>query len=249
MGTSTADAKSDKPPFTIVIPPPNVTGRLHLGHAFEHTLQDALIRRQRMQGYEALWLPGMDHAGIATQNVVERELAKQRARAGTTSAARRSSSGCGSGRTSPAARSSVRCGGSATASTGRRERFTMDEGLSRAVQTIFKRLYDDGLIYRAERIINWCPRCRTALSDIEVEHHDDDGELVSIRYGDGQATPSSSRPPAPRRCSATPPSRCTRTTSATRHLVGTDGRAAADRPAHPDRRRRATSTRRSAPAR
>jgi valyl-tRNA synthetase len=96
-----------------------------------------------------------------------------------------------------------------------RERFTMDEGLSRAVQTIFKRLYDDGLIYRAERIINWCPRCLTALSDIEVEHTDDEGELVSIRYGDGDETPSSSPPPGPRPCSATPPSRCTRTTSAT----------------------------------
>ena len=107
----------------------------------------------------------------------------------------------------------------------------MDEGLSQAVQTIFKRLYDDGLIYRAERIINWCPRCLTALSDIEVEHSDDDGELVSIRYGDGDAR-SSSPPPGPRRCSATPPWPCTPTTCATAP-DRQDGRAAADRPAIP----------------
>ena len=139
----------------------------------------------------------------------------RRACPGTTSAGRRSSSGSGSGRTSPAAGSSARCAGSATASTGRRERFTMDPGLSRAVQTIFKRLYDDGLIYRAERIINWCPRCLTALSDIEVEHSEDDGELVSIRYGRGRRPRSWWRPPGPRPCSATPRWRCTPTTSAT----------------------------------
>ena len=109
----------------------------------------------------------------------------RRACPGTTSAARRSSSGSGSGRPSTAAGSCPRCAASATRVDWSRERFTMDEGLSRAVQTIFKRLYDDGLIYRAERIINWCPRCLTALSDIEVDHSDDDGELVSIRYGDG----------------------------------------------------------------
>ena len=145
-----------------------------MGHALEHTLMDALNRRKRMQGYEALWLPGMDHAGIATQNVVERQLAGEglsRHDLGR----RSSSSGSGSGRPSPAARSSARCAASATRSTGSRERFTMDEGLSRAVQTMFK-LFDDGLIYCAKRIINWCPRCLTALSDIEVEHTDDEGE-------------------------------------------------------------------------
>ena len=173
-----------KPPFSIVIPPPNVTGSLHLGHAFEHTLMDALIRRRRMQGYDALWLPGMDHAGIATQNVVERELAKEglsRHDLGREAFVERvwqwkAESG---GKILGQMR---RLGDSVDWS---RERFTMDEGLSRAVQTIFKRLFDDGLIYRAERIINWCPRCLTALSDIEVEHSDDDGELVSIRYGEG----------------------------------------------------------------
>ncbi len=179
-----ADAKSDKPPYTIVIPPPNVTGSLHLGHAFEHTLIDALTRRKRMQGYETLWQPGMDHAGIATQNVVERELAKEgksRHDLGREAFVERvwqwkaESGGQISGQ--------MRRLGDGVAWS--RERFTMDEGLSQAVQTIFKKLYDDGLIYRAERIINWCPRCLTAISDIEVEYQDDDGELVSIRYGDG----------------------------------------------------------------
>ncbi|RDI59029.1 valine--tRNA ligase [Nocardia pseudobrasiliensis] len=178
-----ADPASDKPPYSIVIPPPNVTGRLHMGHAFEHTQIDALTRRKRMQGYEVLWQPGMDHAGIATQNVVERELAKEslsRHDLGRDAFVERvwawkNSSG---GQISDQMR---RLGDGVDWD---RERFTMDEGLSRAVQTIFKRLYDDGLIYRAERIINWCPRCLTALSDIEVEYQDDEGELVSIRYGD-----------------------------------------------------------------
>jgi len=171
-----------RPAFTIVIPPPNVTGSLHIGHAFGHTLMDALVRRKRMQGYDALWLPGMDHAGIATQNVVERELAGEglsRHDLGREAFVERvwqwkAEYG---GRILGQMR---RLGDSVDWS---RERFTMDEGLSRAVRTIFKRLYDDDLIYRAERIINWCPRCLTALSDIEVEHRDTDGELVSIVYG------------------------------------------------------------------
>ena len=124
----------------------------------------------------------------------------------------------------------------------------MDEGLSRAVLTIFKRLFDDGLIYRAERIINWCPRCLTALSDIEVEHSDDEGELVSIRYGDGDdsivvATTRAETMLGDTAVAVHPDD------ERYQHLVGTRGRAAADRPAHPDRRRRRTSTRRSAPAR
>ncbi|GAB3423821.1 valine--tRNA ligase [Flindersiella endophytica] len=176
--------KADAKPYCIVIPPPNVTGSLHVGHALDHTIQDILIRRRRMQGYDALWLPGMDHAGIATQNVVERELAKD------------GQSRHDLGRDAFVKRVwdwKAQSGGQILAQMRRlgdsvdwsRERFTMDEGLSRAVLTMFKRLYDDGLIYRAERIINWCPRCLTALSDIEVEHSDDDGELVYMRYGDG----------------------------------------------------------------
>jgi valyl-tRNA synthetase len=183
-GLFTADAASDRPSYTIVIPPPNVTGSLHIGHALDHTLIDALIRRRRMQGYNTLWLPGTDHAGIATQNVVERELAKEglsRHDLGREKFVERvwqwkaSSGGAILGQ--------MRRLGDSVDWT--RERFTMDEGLSQAVHTMFKRLFDDGLIYRAERIINWCPRCLTALSDIEVEHVDEDGELVSIRYGDG----------------------------------------------------------------
>ena len=175
---------AEHPAFCVVIPPPNVTGSLHIGHALNHTLIDALVRRRRMQGYTALWVPGMDHAGIATQNVVERELAKEglsRHDLGREAFVERvwqwkAESG---GKILGQMR---RLGDSVDWS---RERFTMDEGLSRAVQTVFKRLFDDKLIYRAERIINWCPRCLTALSDIEVDHSDEDGELVSIRYGDG----------------------------------------------------------------
>jgi valyl-tRNA synthetase len=180
-----ADAKSEKPPFTIVIPPPNVTGSLHLGHAFQHTLMDALTRRKRMQGYESLWLPGMDHAGIATQNKVEQRLAeegKSRQDVGREDFVER------------VWRWKEEYGGRILGQMRRlgdgvdwtRERFTMDDGLSRAVLTVFKKMYDDGLIYRAERIINWCPRCLTAISDIEVDYEEDDGELVSIRYGEGE---------------------------------------------------------------
>jgi valyl-tRNA synthetase len=184
-GYFTADATSDKPPYTIVLPPPNVTGSLHMGHALNHSVMDALTRRRRMQGYEVLWLPGMDHAGIATQNVVERSLAGE------------GMSRHDLGREKFVERVwewKAEYGGKILNQMRRlgdgvdwsRERFTMDEGLSRSVQTIFKKLYDEGLIYRAERIINWCPRCQTALSDIEVDHSDDEGELISIRYGSGE---------------------------------------------------------------
>ena len=178
-----ADAKSKKPPFTIVIPPPNVTGSLHIGHALDHTIQDLLIRMKRMKGFEALWLPGMDHAGIATQNVVEKQLAAQ------------GKSRHDLGRDAFIEKVwqwKAESGGAILDQMKRlgdsvdwdREAFTMDANLSKAVLTIFKQLYDQGLIYRAERIINWCPRCLTALSDIEVEHKDDSGEFVSIKYGD-----------------------------------------------------------------
>ncbi|MGH8975440.1 MAG: class I tRNA ligase family protein, partial [Acidimicrobiia bacterium] len=168
-------------PFCIVIPPPNVTGSLHMGHAFEHSLIDATVRRKRMQGFAALWLPGTDHAGIATQNVVERELAKEgldRHEIGRDAFVER------------VWRWKETSGGQITAQMRKmgascdwsRERFTMDEGCSRAVRVVFVRLYEEGLVYRANRIINWCPRCHTALSDIEVEHDETEGELVYIRY-------------------------------------------------------------------
>ena len=178
-----ADENSTKPPFTIVIPPPNVTGSLHIGHALDHTIQDLLIRMKRMKGFEALWLPGMDHAGIATQNVVEKKLAAE------------GKSRHDLGREEFVAKVwqwKEESGGAILDQMKRlgdsvdwdREAFTMDAQLSKAVLTVFKRLYDAELIYRAERIINWCPRCLTALSDIEVEHQDDAGEFVSIKYGD-----------------------------------------------------------------
>ena len=178
-----ADANSKKQPFTIVIPPPNVTGSLHIGHALDHTIQDLLIRMKRMKGFEALWLPGMDHAGIATQNVVEKQLAaegKSRHDLGREAFVEK------------VWQWKAESGGAILDQMKRlgdsvdwdREAFTMDANLSKAVLTIFKQLFDQDLIYRAERIINWCPRCLTALSDIEVEHKDDAGEFVSIKYGD-----------------------------------------------------------------
>ncbi|GIH71715.1 valine--tRNA ligase [Sphaerimonospora thailandensis] len=183
-GYFTAHAGSGREPYSIVLPPPNVTGSLHVGHALDHSIQDALTRRARMRGFEALWLPGMDHAGIATQNVVEREIAKDglsRHDLGREAFVER----VWQWKEESGGRILGQMKKLGDGVDWNRERFTMDEGLSRAVQTIFKRLFDDGLIYRAERIINWCPRCLTALSDIEVEHTEDDGELVSIRYGSG----------------------------------------------------------------
>ena len=181
-GYFTADAGSDKPPYSIVLPPPNVTGSLHMGHALDHTLMDTLTRRKRMQGFEVLWLPGMDHAGIATQTIVEKQLAER----GTSKEDlgrdvflkevwqwKEESGGTIQGQMR-------RLGDGVDWS---RDRFTMDDGLSRAVQTIFKKLYDDGLIYRAERLVNWSPVLQTGISDLEVDHKEVDGELVSFRYG------------------------------------------------------------------
>ncbi|MDD2899231.1 MAG: valine--tRNA ligase [Desulfuromonadaceae bacterium] len=176
-----AAATSDKKPYSIVIPPPNVTGALHMGHALNNTLQDILCRWKRMQGYNVLWMPGTDHAGIATQNVVERQLTaegKDRHDLGREAFIERvwqwkaESGGQIIGQLK-------RLGASCD---WERERFTMDEGLSKAVRTVFVKLYEDGLIYRDNRLINWCPRCHTALSDIEVEHEDHKGHLWHIRY-------------------------------------------------------------------
>ena len=168
-------------PYSIVIPPPNVTGSLHVGHALNHSLQDILIRWRRMQGRNTLWLPGTDHAGIATQNVVEKQLLAE-----------------GISRESLGRERFIERVWQWKATSGNtiinqqkqlgescdwdRLRFTMDEGLSKAVLEVFVRLYEDGLIYRGERLINWCPRCLTALSDIEVEHEEIRGKLYHIRY-------------------------------------------------------------------
>jgi valyl-tRNA synthetase len=169
------------PPFSMVIPPPNVTGSLHMGHALNNTLQDVLCRYKRMDGYRVLWVPGTDHAGIATQNVVERRLADQgvtRAQLGREKFIERVwtwKQEAGSAILHQLKALGVSC-------DWKHERFTMDEGLSLAVREAFVRLWEDGLLYRAERLINWCPRCKTALADIEVIHEESDGHLWHIRY-------------------------------------------------------------------
>ncbi len=183
--------------YSIVIPPPNVTGVLHMGHALNNTLQDILCRYRRLRGDNVLWMPGTDHAGIATQNVVERKLAQQgtdrhalgRERFVAEVWAWREKFG------GAIIHQLKRLGASCDWA---RERFTMDEGLSRAVRRVFVDLYDQGLIYRGLYIINWCPRCRTALADLEVEHEEVDGNLYHIRYpfpqGGGGITVATTRP-------------------------------------------------------
>ena len=188
---------SDRKPFCIVIPPPNVTGMLHMGHALNNTLQDIMTRFRRMQGYNALWMPGMDHAGIATQNVVEQELARE----GKTRH--------DLGREKFIERVWVwkeKYGGVILNQLQRlgcscdweRERFTMDEGLSRAVREVFVRLWRDDLIYKGDYIVNWCPRCHTAISDLEVEFEQEASNLWHIRYpyadGTGEISVATTRP-------------------------------------------------------
>src|SRR5678815_1642508 len=177
-----ADAAAPGRPYAIVIPPPNVTGSLHWGHALNNTLQDILIRYKRMDGFNALWIPGTDHAGIATQVKVEQQLALE----GKTKE--------DLGREAFTARVwqwKEESGGTIIRQLRRlgascdwaRERFTMDAGLSRAVREVFVRLWEDGLIYQGDYIVNWCPRCQTVLSDIEVEREERDAEFVYIKYG------------------------------------------------------------------
>ncbi|MEK7308005.1 MAG: valine--tRNA ligase, partial [Nitrospirota bacterium] len=192
-----ADSESSKPAYCIVIPPPNVTGSLHIGHALDVTLQDILIRWKRMSGFNALWLPGTDHAGIATQNVVENELKKQklyRQELGREDFIKKIwewKEQYGSRIIHQLKRLGASCDWS-------RERFTLDEGLSLAVKEVFVRLYSEGLIYRGNYIINWCPRCQTALSDLEVEHEDIKGKLYYIKYdfsdGGGHVVVATTRP-------------------------------------------------------
>ncbi|MFQ5645961.1 MAG: valine--tRNA ligase [bacterium] len=176
-----ATEKEVNPDFSVVIPPPNVTGSLHVGHALNNTLQDVLIRRKRMMGYNTLWMVGTDHAGIATQNVVEKQLAAKgldRHELGRDRFVeevwkwKRESGGT---IVNQLKRLGVSCDWD-------RERFTMDEGLSRTVEEVFIRLYREGLIYRDDYIVNWCPRCHTAISDLEVEHREKQGFLYYLKY-------------------------------------------------------------------
>jgi valyl-tRNA synthetase len=176
-----ASPNSGREPFCIVLPPPNVTGALHMGHAFQQLLQDIVIRRKRMQGYEALWLPGTDHAGIATQVVVERELAKEgvdRRDLGREAFIER----VWEWKAQYGGRIVEQMKALGNSCDWSRLRFTMDEGLADAVRVAFVRMYEAGLIYRGERLVNWCPTDTTALSDSEVEHEDVEGELVTFRY-------------------------------------------------------------------
>ena len=181
QGYFRAVALSPRPSFTIVIPPPNVTGALHMGHMLNDTIQDVLVRRKRMQGYNTLWLPGMDHAGIATQNVVERQLAAEgltRHDIGREKFVERVwewKNKLGGTILKQIRRIGASCDWS-------RERFTFDEGLSRAVREVFVSLYEEGLIYRGNRLINWCPRCLTALSDLETKYTPVDARLYHLRY-------------------------------------------------------------------
>ncbi len=196
-GLFNADVDEEKKAFTIVIPPPNVTGSLHIGHAFNHTFQDIICRYKRMSGYNVLWLPGTDHAGIATQNVVEKKLASEgisREDLGREEFVKK----VWEWKTEYGDRiinQQKRLGDSCD---WRRLRFTMDEGLSKAVRAVFVRLYKKGLIYRGKYLINWCPRCHTALSDLEVEHEETAGNLYYVKYPivgeDGFLTVATTRP-------------------------------------------------------
>ncbi|MGD8725669.1 MAG: class I tRNA ligase family protein, partial [Desulfobacterales bacterium] len=180
-GLFAADEKSSQKSYSIVIPPPNVTGVLHMGHALNNTLQDILCRYRRLRGDNVLWMPGTDHAGIATQNVVEKKMAvegtdrHQLGREKFIAAVWEWRKKYGGEIINQLKRLGASCDWD-------RERFTMDEGLSRAVRKVFVDLYEQDLIYRGDYIINWCHRCHTALADLEVEHEEIDGHLYHIRY-------------------------------------------------------------------
>ena len=192
-----AERDPDKKPFTIVMPPPNVTGQLHMGHAMDAAMQDVLIRFKRMQGYSALWIPGVDHAGIATQIRVEEELRKEgktRYDLGREKFLERVwawKHQYGDRIVEQQKRLGASCDWD-------RARFTMDEGCSKAVREVFVNLYEQGLIYKGSRIINWCPHCVTALSDAEVEYVDKPGHLWHVRYpladGSGEVIIATTRP-------------------------------------------------------
>ncbi|MDR2523511.1 MAG: valine--tRNA ligase [Synergistaceae bacterium] len=196
-GLFNAEPDASRPPFSIVIPPPNVTGSLHMGHAFNHTFQDILCRTRRMQGCSVLWLPGTDHAGIATQNVVEKNLAAKgitRHELGREAFVEK----IWEWKKIYGDRIITQMKKLGNSCDWRRERFTFDEELSRAVRIVFVRLYKKDLIYKGKYIINWCSRCHTALSDLEVEYEDAPGKFCYVRYpfedGTGEITVATTRP-------------------------------------------------------
>ena len=193
-----AEVNPDKKPYTIVIPPPNVTGQLHMGHAFDETLQDILIRTKRMQGYEALWMPGTDHAGIATQIKVEENLRKEEGLTRYDLGREEFLKRVWAWKDKFGSRIISQLKKLGTSCDWDRERFTMDEGCSKAVREVFVNLYNKGLIYKGHRIINWCPHCATALSDAEVEYETQPGKLWHIRYpladGSGELGVATTRP-------------------------------------------------------
>ena len=193
-----AEADENKKPFTIVIPPPNVTGQLHMGHALDNTLQDILIRFKRMQGYVALWIPGTDHAGIATQIKVEEMLRKEQGKSRHDYGRDAFLEIVWDWKEKYGGRIIEQLKKLGASCDWSRLRFTMDDGCSEAVKEVFVRLYEKGLIYRGNRIINWCPKCVTALSDAEVEYIEKDGNLWHIKYpyadGSGYLTVATTRP-------------------------------------------------------
>lgn len=193
-----AEVNPDKKPYTIVIPPPNVTGQLHMGHAFDETLQDILIRTKRMQGYEALWMPGTDHAGIATQIKVEENLRKEEGLTRYDLGREKFLERVWDWKNKYGDRIISQLKKLGSSCDWERERFTMDEGCSKAVREVFVNLYNKGLIYKGHRIINWCPHCTTALSDAEVEYETQPGKLWHIRYpladGSGDLVVATTRP-------------------------------------------------------
>ena len=193
-----AEVNPKKKPYTIVIPPPNVTGQLHMGHAFDETLQDILIRTKRMQGYEALWMPGTDHAGIATQIKVEENLRKEEGKTRYDLGREEFLKRVWDWKHKFGNRIISQLKKLGSSCDWERERFTMDEGCSKAVREVFVNLYNKGLIYKGHRIINWCPHCATALSDAEVEYETQPGKLWHIRYpladGSGDLVVATTRP-------------------------------------------------------
>ncbi|MEG0894467.1 MAG: class I tRNA ligase family protein, partial [Oscillospiraceae bacterium] len=180
-GYFTAKPDSNKSPYTIVIPPPNITGQLHMGHALDNTLQDILIRYKRMQGYSALWIPGTDHASIATEAKIVEAMKKEGiskedlGRDGFLERAWEWKKQYGGRIIEQLKKLGSSCDWS-------RERFTLDEGCSEAVKEVFVKLYEKGLIYRGERIINWCPTCKTSISEAEVEYEEQQGSFWHLRY-------------------------------------------------------------------